>query len=315
MEQVGIQVLFGPPGPRGNRGERGSEGSPGHPGQPGPPGPPGAPGPCCGGGAAAIAGVGGEKSGGFSPYYGDDPMDFKINTEEIMSSLKSVNGQIESLISPDGSRKNPARNCRDLKFCHPELKSGEYWVDPNQGCKMDAIKVFCNMETGETCINASPMTVPRKHWWTDSGAEKKHVWFGESMNGGFQFSYGPPDLPEDVVDVQLAFLRLLSSRASQNITYHCKNSIAYMDQASGNVKKSLKLMGSNEGEFKAEGNSKFTYTVLEDGCTKHTGEWSKTVFEYQTRKAMRLPIIDIAPYDIGGPDQEFGVDIGPVCFL
>ncbi|MGV7383188.1 hypothetical protein PJJ89_29075, partial [Mycobacterium kansasii] len=67
--------------------------------------------------------------------------------------------------------------------------------------------------------------------------------------------------------------------------------------------------------FKAEGNSKFTYTVLEDGCTKHTGEWSKTVFEYQTRKAMRLPIIDIAPYDIGGPDQEFGVDIGPVCFL
>jgi collagen type III alpha len=30
---------------------------------------------------------------------------------------------------------------------------------------------------------------------------------------------------------------------------------------------------------------------------------------------MRLPIIDIAPYDVGGPDQEFGVDIGPVCFL
>ena len=40
-----------------------------------------------------------------------------------------------------------------------------------------------------------------------------------------------------------------------------------MDHASGNVKKALRLMGSNEGEFKAEGNSKFTYTVLEDGCT------------------------------------------------
>lgn len=48
---------------------------------------------------------------------------------------------------------------------------------------------------------------------------------------------------------------------------------------------------------------------------KHTGEWGKTVFEYRTRKAVRLPIVDIAPYDIGGPDQEFGVDIGPVCFL
>ena len=89
-----------------------------------------------------------------------------------------------------------------------------------------------------------------------------------------QFSYGTPDLPEDVLDVQLAFLRLLSSRASQNITYHCKNSIAYMDQASGNVKKSLKLMGSNEGEFKAEGNSKFTYTVLEDGCTVSNNAFS-----------------------------------------
>ncbi|EPY77798.1 hypothetical protein CB1_001183009 [Camelus ferus] len=260
-EQVDTQA------PLDHQGLEGTEGSPGHPGQPGPPGPPGAPGPCCGAGAAAIAGVGGEKAGGFAPYYGDEPMDFKINTDEIMTSLKSVNGQIESLISPDGSRKNPARNCRDLKFCHPELKSGEYWVDPNQGCKLDAIKVFCNMETGETCINASPLNVPRKNWWTDSGVEKKHVWFGESMNGGFQFSYGNPELPEDVLDVQLAFLRLLSSRASQNITYHCKNSIAYMDHASGNVKKALRLMGSNEGEFKAEGNSKFTYSVLEDGCT------------------------------------------------
>lgn len=55
-------------------------------------------------------------------------MDLKINTEEIMSSLKSVNGQIESIISPDGSRKNPARNCRDLKFCHPELKSGMWGI-------------------------------------------------------------------------------------------------------------------------------------------------------------------------------------------
>lgn len=45
------------------------------------------------------------------------------------------------------------------------------------------------------------------------------------------------------------------------------------------------------------------------------GRWGKTVFEYRTQKTARLPIVDIAPVDIGGSDQEFGIDIGPVCFL
>lgn len=53
------------------------------------------------------------------------------------------------------------------------------------------------------------------------------------------------------------------------------------------------------------------YSVLQ----KHTGKWDKTVIEYKTQKTSRLPIVDIAPLDIGGANQEFGVDIGPVCFL
>lgn len=82
-----------------------------------------------------------------------------------------------------------------------------------------------------------------------------------------QFEYGNEDSKPEDVNIQLAFLRLMSTEASQNITYHCKNSIAYMDQASGNLKKALLLQGSNEIEIRAEGNSRFTYTVTEDGCT------------------------------------------------
>lgn len=47
----------------------------------------------------------------------------------------------------------------------------------------------------------------------------------------------------------------------------------------------------------------------------HTGTWGKTIIEYKTTKTSRLPIIDIAPMDIGAPNQEFGIEVGPVCFL
>lgn len=43
---------------------------------------------------------------------------------EVDATLKSLNNQIESIRSPEGSKKNPARTCRDIKLCHPDWKSG-----------------------------------------------------------------------------------------------------------------------------------------------------------------------------------------------
>ncbi|XP_050190222.1 collagen alpha-1(II) chain [Myiozetetes cayanensis] len=267
---------------------------------------------------SAFAGLG-------QPEKGPDPIRYMRADEaagslrqhdvEVDATLKSLNNQIESIRSPEGSKKNPARTCRDIKLCHPEWKSGDYWIDPNQGCTLDAIKVFCNMETGETCVYPNPGSIPRKNWWTSKAKEKKHVWFGETINGGFHFSYGDEDLAPNTANIQMTFLRLLSTEGSQNVTYHCKNSVAYLDEDTGNLKKALLIQGSNDVEIRAEGNSRFTYSVLEDGCTKHTGKWGKTVIEYRSQKTSRLPIVDIAPLDIGGAEQEFGVDIGPVCFL
>lgn len=42
--------------------------------------------------------------------------------------------------------------------------------------------------------------------------------------------------------------------------------------------------------------------------------WDKTVIEYRTDKPQRLPFVDLAAFDIGGENQEFGLEIGPVCF-
>lgn len=184
-------------------------------------------------------------------------------------------------------------------------------MDPNQGSVEDAIKVYCNMDTGETCISANPSSIPRKNWWSSS--RNKPVWFGADINRGthvrahgfdgsrfffgpraleshvffvfslsiscsdglrccccfffVQFTYGNKDQPANSVTVQMTFIRLLSKEASQTVTYNCKNSVGYKDEKAGNLKKAVVLKGNNDLELKAEGNSRFRYTVLEDTCS------------------------------------------------
>ncbi len=43
----------------------------------------------------------------------------------VMATLKALSSQIDSMKSPDGSRKHPARTCDDLKRCYPMKKSGK----------------------------------------------------------------------------------------------------------------------------------------------------------------------------------------------
>ncbi|OXB70405.1 UNVERIFIED_CONTAM: hypothetical protein H355_001009 [Colinus virginianus] len=98
-------------------------GPPGNPGPPGPPGPPGT-----GIDMSAFAGLGQTEKG-------PDPIRYMRADEaagglrqhdvEVDATLKSLNNQIESIRSPEGSKKNPARTCRDIKLCHPEWKSGK----------------------------------------------------------------------------------------------------------------------------------------------------------------------------------------------
>ena len=75
---------------------------------------------------------------------------------------------------------------------------------------MDAIKVYCDFSTGETCIRAQPEDIPVKNWYRNSKA-KKHVWVGETINGGTQFEYNVEGVTTKEMATQLAFMRLLAN--------------------------------------------------------------------------------------------------------
>ncbi len=65
--------------------------------------------------------------------------------------------------------------------------------------------------------------------------------------------------------VQLTFLQLLSKEAYQNITYHCRNSVAYFDHASNGYHKAAKFQTYNDLEL-SPNRAKFRYSVKLDEC-------------------------------------------------
>jgi len=293
----------------GPRGMMGDEGPKGYNGPPGPAGPPGPPGDTGGFDAAQLSQIFGNQNKG--PSQADDPhgkvQGDKIQNDsgdEVLRRISAIATHIKERKNPRGTQKNPGRTCADIATAHPTFKDGMYWIDPNMGAPTDAIHVWCNMEKKQTCIFASPDKTEKKNWYR---GQRKHQWFSEQIKGGFPFSFKSDP-------VQLTFLKLLSKHGSQNITYHCKNSIAYFDARERTYNKAVKILTSNDLELTANGQPSFRYAVKEDGCKTKSNSWSKTVITYDTDKVVRLPIVDIAPYDIGSHNQAFGVDIGPVCF-
>lgn len=64
--------------------------------------------------------------------------------------------------------------------------------------------------------------------------------------------------------VQMTFLRLLSASAHQNVTYHCYQSVAWQDAATGSYDKALRFLGSNDEEMSYDNNPYIR--ALVDGC-------------------------------------------------
>lgn len=251
---------------------------------------------------------------GPDPLSGDEPsklFDASVPVEEkkriVFEYYRKLVEEYERLRSPTGDKDAPAKTCRDLALSHPELPDGSYWIDPNEGDPKDAIQVHCDMAAKASCINPSPSKVPKKAHYI---GRSRHTWFSD-MEGGFQFTY-------KIDRVQLTFLQMLSTGAVQNMTYLCRNSVAFLDATRGVHRRALKLMAYNDLELTApaqdETNPAFTYTALEDNCKERKNEWSHSLLQYKSQKPQRLPIVDVAPKDIGSKNQEFGIEIGPACF-
>jgi len=265
--------------------------------------------------AAALAALLGQgQSKGPDPLQGDDSdlpariLGKEITDDErrdlITKAYEQLKTSFKKYIKPEGTKESPAKTCRDLSFAHPELPSGEYWVDPNEGDTNDAIVVHCNMETKATCVLPKPAMTQEFSW---RGNVRGLAWLGDDIEEGYEFTYKADGN-------QLSFLQLLASSASQELTYHCKNSIAVFNAERRSFRNALRIMTISDTELNARGNNKFRYRVLEDGCKNKSNTWSSTKIRYATDKAQRLPFVDIGLRDVGDANQSFKIELGPVCF-
>jgi len=233
-----------------------------------------------------------------SPYgyaYRDDNKNdaVKISDEELLATIGALGKQIDLIKAPQGKlQNNPARSCKDIFLNNADAESGYYWVDPNLGCIEDAVQVYCEAETQATCVPAQNSVVTNGTWYV---GKTKRTYFS-SMNAGDKLHY-----IED--PTQMTFLRLLSTNARQRVTYYCKN-------IAGNPI----FLSSSDVELVDDETSKFNYRIIEDGCSTSSSQWGKAVYEYDTKKTTRLPIVDFAPGEVGLESQMFGMEMGPVCF-
>lgn len=220
---------------------------------------------------------------------------------QIFETIDDIRDEISEIMTPPGTKASPARTCKDIWLAHKNSTDGWYWVDPNLGVGLDGFQVWCNMTAeGETCVyprRSSRVVIP-KHFPKDK--ENPDVWFSD-MYGGFKIKYPS--------ETQLAFLRLLSNRAAQKLTYFCTNSVAWFNQDDANYRHSIKMMGSNDHVIKRFKDKDVSY----DGC-KNRRSNAYTIFELRTRKVHQLPVVDILPRDYGQLWQKFGFEVGPVCF-
>lgn len=184
--------------------------------------------------------------------------DRNFSPDEQRNMIKKAYEQLkrtyDRLNKRTGEKNSPARTCKDLSLLRPELKSGEYWIDPNDGDKNDAILVYCDMPKKATCVKAQPQRSKNIQY----DGHENEIWLSEVHNG-MKITYKADS-------TQITHLQMLSTHATQNITHHCKRSKPFNSAAQNKSHGMLKLLAWNDAELTAKNSLQLRYEVVEDGC-------------------------------------------------
>lgn len=200
----------------------------------------------------------------------------------------------------DGSHQSPGLTCRHLFETDSIKESGEYWIDPNRGPVDDAIKVHCNVDNRQSCINVDEADEVKLYKALPTNNNNNNhglVWLIQQLRFT-NFAYAAPKN-------QIGALQRLSSEASQSITVHCENS--KVDSAN----RSVSLLSWNDRMLNNAAESTFRYSVVTDTCTGDAVGAAE--LKYETNRPERLPIFDVGVWDVG-ETKKFGVKVGQVCF-
>ncbi|ETE64999.1 hypothetical protein L345_09232, partial [Ophiophagus hannah] len=170
----------------------------------------------------------------------------------------------------DGTKDRPATTCKELLVVHSHPSDGYYYIDPNQGSPQDSLKAFCNFTAGgETCI--SPVQNQLEY---------------QGLN-----------------TVQLRFLKLHSSLATQKVSYSCR---PHSDGSTKHLEKEVKFLTDSRDQ---------SYLSTLQGCELDNESLvMDTIFFFSTGDLSLMPLRDLAVFHNGDVSHQFGFTIGPVCF-
>uniref|UniRef100_A0ACB8EZC5 Uncharacterized protein n=1 Tax=Sphaerodactylus townsendi TaxID=933632 RepID=A0ACB8EZC5_9SAUR len=270
--QKGLKGLEGPPGPKGE------SGLPGIPGMPGLPGP--------------SLNVSQEELKQL--IYSASTLNYGM----VWMLMDSLGRELKLLVDPpNGTKDYPAACCKELLLAQPRLPDGHYYIDPNQGSPQDALLAFCNFTAGgETCVSPVQNQVPIKAWLRAYTSEDTFQWIS-SLPGGFLLEY------QGLSTVQLRFLKLHSSLASQKVSYSCR---PHHDGSGPQLEKEIKFL-ADSGEH--------SYVATLQGCMlDNESSITDTIFRFSAEDLSLLPLRDFAVFHNGDASHQFGFTVGPVCF-